>query len=309
MKALTSNKLGGIAAFVTAAEAASFSVAAEQMGLSRSAVGKAVGRLEERLGVRLFQRTTRSLSLTEEGELFYEHCSSALAQLDAAEAIFELGKRKPAGRVRISLPVLLGRHCISPILVGLAGEHPQLQMEIAFTDRLVDLREDGFDLVVRTGQLRDQADLKARWLGVQSMVLCASPSYLRKHGAPSTVDEVRLYEAVAYGKGNNIIPWRFIDQGREVEIQPAGRLRLDDLQAIGDAAIAGRGLAWLPGWLIAAQLRSGELVEVLPEARGKGFDIYAVWPLGRYLPMRVRLVIDELAEKVARIPGLERANN
>jgi DNA-binding transcriptional LysR family regulator len=288
----------GITAFVQAAESTSFAIAAEEMGLSRSAVSKAIARLEERLGVQLFHRTTRSLRLTDEGALFYERCSGALAEIEAAEQLFESGQSEPVGRLRISVPVLLGRHCVAPILVHLAKKHSKLDIDVAFTDRPVDLLEDGFDLVVRTGALANEADLKARRLGTQTMVLCASPSYLETRGAPSNVEEIAFHDTLAYGKGNRIVSWLFTDSGRVRETRTTGRLGFDDLEAIAAAAGEGCGLAWLPSWLIASQLESGNLVELLPELRGPGFDVYAVWPLGRYLPMRVRVVIDELVKKM-----------
>jgi len=292
------DQLSGIAAFVRAAEASSFAVAAEQMGLSRSAVGKAIARLEARLGVQLFHRTTRSLRLTDEGASFYERCAGALADIRDAEESFDAARRQPAGRVRISVPVLLGRHCIAPILVDLAAAHAQLELEVAFSDRTVDLLADGFDLVVRTGALADEADLKARRLGIQAMLLCAAPAYLSRHGAPARLEEIGAHAQLAYGKGRRVVPWRFSEQGQRREIEPAGRIRFDDLEAIADAAAGANGLAWLPSWLVAARLKSGELVEVLPALRGPGFEIHAVWPLGRYLPVRVRAVIDALARQV-----------
>jgi DNA-binding transcriptional LysR family regulator len=292
------DQLSGIAAFVRAAEASSFAVAAEQMGLSRSAVGKAIARLEERLGVQLFHRTTRSLRLTDEGAAFYERCAGALADIRDAEESFDTARRQPAGRVRISVPVLLGRHCIAPILVDLAAAHTQLELEVAFTDRPVDLLTDGFDLVVRTGALADEAELKARRLGSQSMLLCAAPAYLARHGTPARLEDIAAHAQLAYGKGRRVVPWRFDEQGQRREVEPAGRLRFDDLEAIADAAAGASGLAWLPSWLVAARLKSGQLAEVLPALRGPGFDVHAVWPLGRYLPMRVRAVIDVLVEHV-----------
>lgn len=296
-----SDQLNGISAFVRAAEAASFAIAAEQMGLSRSAVGKAVARLEERLGVQLFHRTTRSIGLTDEGALFYERCSGALAEISAAEQSVDATQRQPIGCVRISVPVLLGRHCIAPVLIDLLKSHPHLEIDVAFTDRPVDLLEDGFDLVVRTGALADEADLKARRLGAQAMVLCASPSYLQQRGTPAKLEDLALHEALAYGKGNRVVPWRFTDKGRQHEVKVKGRIRLDDLESIVDAATGGSGLAWLPSWLIANQLQSGRLMEVLPGLRGPGYDVFAVWPLGRFLPTRVRVVIDEL---VAKVPSM-----
>lgn len=302
------DQLSGIAAFVAAAEASSFALAAESMGLSRSAVGKAIARLEARLGVQLFHRTTRSLRLTDEGAAFYERCAGALADIKEAEASFDAVKQQPAGRVRISVPVLLGRHCIAPILVDLAAAHVKLELDVAFTDRPVDLLADGVDLAVRSGALGNPDDLKARSLGAQSMLLCAAPAYLRRYGTPARLDDIASHAMLAYGKGHRSVSWRFDDRGQRREIAPAGRLRFDDLEAIADAAASGIGLAWLPSWLVAARLHAGQLVEVLPGSRGPGFEVHAVWPPGRYLPMRVRLIIDALVRHVpARLAhGLHR---
>jgi DNA-binding transcriptional LysR family regulator len=255
------DQLSGIAAFVAAAEASSFALAAEKMGLSRSSIGKAIARLEERLGVQLFHRTTRSLRLTDEGAAFYERCAGALADIKDAETSFDAVKRQPVGRVRISVPVLLGRHCIAPILVDLAAAHAKLELDVTFTDRPVDLLADGFDLVVRTGPLRNQDDLKARCLGTQSMLLCAAPAYLRRYGMPTRLEEIESHEMLAYGRGHRIVPWRFGGAHEERrQIEPTGRLRFDDLDAIADAATAAMGVAWLPSWLVAPRLHSGQLV-------------------------------------------------
>jgi DNA-binding transcriptional LysR family regulator len=304
------SQLHGIAAFVEAAEAASFALAAERMGLSRSAIGKSVARLEARLGVQLFHRTTRSLSLTDEGALFYERCAGALADIGSAEQSMASSRAEPGGRIRISLPVLLGRRCIAPVLVALGKAHPQLEFDVAFTDRPVDLVDDGVDLAVRTGALANEAGLKARRLGVQAMVLCAAPAYLHVRGTPATLDQLAAHDMLPYGKRQRLVPWRFLDHGRQRELAPMGRIRFDDLEAIADAATAGCGMAWLPAWLVARRLATGELVEVLPATRGPGFDIHALWPAGRFLPARVRLVIDTLVQElpgVLAVPGAKQA--
>ena len=297
-------QLNGIAAFVEAAEAASFALAAQRMGLSRSAIGKSIARLEERLGIQLFHRTTRSLRLTDEGAVFYERCAGALAQIGAAEQSVETRQGEPVGRLRISVPVLLGRRCVAPILVALARQHAQLEIDLTFTDRPVDLQADGVDLAVRTGALADAAELQARRLGTQAMLLCAAPSYLQLRGTPATLADIAAHDALAYGMRHRLVPWRLVDGVRHVELNPAGRLRFDDLEAIADAAVAGCGLAWLPAWLVADRLRDGLLVEVLPQTRGPGFAIHAVWQAGQFLPMRMRVAIDTLVVQLSGLPGL-----
>ncbi|MDF2527400.1 MAG: LysR family transcriptional regulator [Enterobacter mori] len=165
--------LKDIPVFVAAVEAGSFAQAAIRLHLSRSAVGKSIARLEERLGVRLFQRTTRSQRLTDNGALFYERSLRALEEIRGAESLLETGKQQISGRLRVAMPVLFGRQCVAPLLIALAQEHPGLELEMSFSDRVVDLVEEGFDMAVRNGTLQDSSVLVARKLGEHRMVLCA----------------------------------------------------------------------------------------------------------------------------------------
>ena len=211
-----SDRLNGISAFVEAAEAGSFALAAERMRLTRSAVGKSIARLEQRLGVRLFHRTTRSQSLTEDGQAYYERCVRALAELDAGAMALDSGKGEPIGRLRVSVPVLSGRHCVAPVLLALGRQYPRLAIEISFSDHVVDLVEEGYDLAVRIGNLPDSSTLVARRLGTQRMVICAAPSYLAEHGKPATVDELPEHAAIAYGRSGRIEPWRISNDAGDV---------------------------------------------------------------------------------------------
>ncbi|QSQ20440.1 LysR family transcriptional regulator [Pyxidicoccus parkwayensis] len=295
------DRLSGVLTFVQAVEAGSFALAAQRMGLSRSAIGKSISRLEERLGTRLFQRTTRRQSLTDDGQAFYERCVRALAELEAAEAALDSGRRAPTGRLRVSMPVLFGRHCAAPLLWELTREHPGLEVEISFSDRVVDLIEDGFDLAVRVGPLDDHAGLTARRLGVQEMVVCASPAYVAKHGSPKTLDDLKHHEGIVYGRNGFTKAWWFPDgQGGMRHVSVPSRLRLDDLETIADAAVQGAGLAWVPCWLIGERLRKKQLTLVLQDVPRYGNEIFAVWPQNKHLPSKVRTAIDVLA---ARIPG------
>ena len=298
------DRLTGIDTFVQAVDAGSFALAAERLGLTRSAVGKTIARLERRLGTRLFLRTTRQQSLTEDGQAYYERCVRALAELDAAEAAFDSGRREPAGRLRVSVPLLFGRHCVAPVLAGLAQKYPKIQVEISFSDRVVDLVEEGFDLAVRIGPLRDSATLAARRLGSQAMGICAAPAYLAQRGTPRTLAEFEGHTAIVYGLNGSSAQWRVRDESGELrEPVIASRLRLDDVQAIADAAVAGHGLAWLPCWLMARYLASGELVLVTSSRNTVAADVHAVWPQSRYLPTRTRVAIDGLVERVAGMLG------
>jgi DNA-binding transcriptional LysR family regulator len=297
-------RLSGIVAFVQAVETGSFAQAAERMQLTRSAVGKSIARLEERLGVRLFHRTTRRQSLTEDGQAYYERCVRVLAELDAAEAALETGRREPSGRLRVSVPVLFGRHCVVPVLLGLAGKYPGLAVDVSFSDRVVDLIEEGFDLAVRIGTLPDSGSLAARRLGSQRMAISASPSYLAKHGHPQSVEDLQGHTGIVYGRAGQTAPWPVRDASgiiREPRIK--SRLRFDDLQAIAGAAVSGAGLAWLPCWLSAPHVRAGELILVMDSQRVLATDIHAVWPQARHLPSKVRAAIDALAAEIPAMIG------
>lgn len=296
-----SDRLNGISAFVEAADAGSFALAAERMRLTRSAVGKSIARLEQRLGVRLFQRTTRSQSLTEDGQAYYERCVRALAELDAGALVLDSGKSEPVGSLRVSAPVLFGRHCVAPVLLALGRLHPQLAIEMSFNDHVVDLVDEGYDLAVRIGNQTDSSTLVARRLTTQRMVICAAPSYLAKHGKPSSIDELSNHASIVYGRSGRIVPWRLQDSaGQVIKPRVDARLIFDDLQAITDAAVEGAGLAWLPCWLMAKHARAGELELVLDCDRMLATEIYVVWPQSHYLPIKIRTAIDAL---VAEIPG------
>lgn len=285
-----------------AVEAGSFAAAAGRMSLSRSAVAKSIARLEQQLGTRLFHRTTRAQTLTEDGQVYYERCRRALAELDIAEAVLDSSRRAPVGRLRVSVPVLFGRYCAAPVLLDVAQKFPQLRLEVSFTDRVVDLIEEGIDLAVRIGPLADRAGIVARRLGNMTMVVCGSPDYLATRGRPMTAADLKQHDILSYGRSASALPWSFHDaQGRREDVTVDSRIALDDLEAIAEAATLGAGLAWLPCWLVASRLNARKLVEVLEEKQRFGMEIHAVWPQTRHLPSKVRVAIDEL---VARVPGM-----
>jgi DNA-binding transcriptional LysR family regulator len=295
------DRLTGISVFVEAVEADGFSAAAARLNLSRSAVGKTVARLEDRLGVRLFHRTTRSQSLTEDGQAYYEHCLRALEELRAAEVMLDSGRREVAGRLRVSMPVLFGRRCIAPILTALTKEHPKLELDLNFNDRRVDFIEDGFDLAVRNDPLGNDASLTIRRLAHQHMTICAAPGYLSAHGTPQTIEELRDHDGILYSRPGRVRSWLFPRDGEApIEIMPRSRLRFDDLAAISDAAAAAYGIAWLPCWLVRPHIRSGALVPLLKDFPSVAFDAHAVWPQTPHLPLRVRIAIDALAAQLPK---------
>lgn len=298
--------LKDIPVFVAAVEAGSFAQAAVRLHLSRSAVGKSIARLEERLGVRLFHRTTRSQSLTDSGALFYERCLRALDEIRGAESLLETGKQQVTGRLRVAMPVLFGRQCVAPLLIELAQEHSGLELEMSFSDRVVDLVEEGFDMAVRNGTLQDSSVLIARKLGEHRMVLCAAPEYLLKKGQPQSVDDLSQHTAINYLRAGRVLPWQLMDsEGTSRTFTPRSSLNMDDLQAICDAALAGHGIAWLPCWMAVNDIHQGKLVPLMKQAPDVRFDVHAVWQQTPHLPLRVRMAIDTLASRLPSVMSLD----
>lgn len=298
-----SDRLSGIREFVTVVEAGSFAAAAMRLNLSRSAVGKAVARLEARLGTRLCHRTTRVLSLTEDGIAFYERCVRALKELEAAELAVESGRQEPQGKVQVTVPVVIGRRCVAPVLFEVARQYPALVLEMSFSDRPVDLIEEGYDLAIRNGTLPDDPGLMSRALVRQRMTVCASPAYLKARGRPKTLADLSAHQAIDYANPRYTRSWLFPAQrGSLTEIMMKGRLRLDDLEAICDAAAAGLGLAWVPYWLIRSRIAHGELVPLFENPAAE-FTTSALWPRAPFLPVRVRVLIDALAVKLPQMMG------
>jgi DNA-binding transcriptional LysR family regulator len=299
------DRLKGVATFVQTVEAGSFALAASRMGVTRSAVGKSIARLERRVGARLFNRTTRQQTLTENGQAFYERCKRALAEIDAAEEAFDAGRREPIGRLRVSTPVLLGRHCVVPVLSNLVKRYPRLEVEIDFNDRIVDLVQEGFDLAVRIGSLSDSTSLTARRIGLQHFAICASPSYLSTHGAPRKPADYADHTGIVYVRSGVETPWYMHDSsGERHELNIQRRLHFNDVQAIANAALAGVGLAVLPRWRIEAHLATGQLIVVADIEHLPATPIHVIWPKTRYLPSKTRVAIDSLVSEVPRLVHL-----
>ena len=298
------DRLTSMAVFVRAVDLGSFAAAADALEMSGPMVGKHMRFLEERLGVRLLNRTTRRQSLTEAGQAYYERCRAVLSEVEAADAIAADELSEPRGRLRVTLPALLGRHCIAPLLMKLARKYPRLELDLAFGDPIADLIEAGYDLAIRTGDLEDQSGLIARRLATQRMVVCCARSYLRAHGTPRSLDDLAAHQAIIYRRSGRVRPWLFPLEGLPPrQIMPSGRLRLDDLEAIADAATQGMGLAWLPYWLVRDRLATGALVGLFAGQPEFLYDCHALWPRSPRMPPKVRAAVDTLA---AALPKLMR---
>jgi DNA-binding transcriptional LysR family regulator len=216
--------------------------------------------------------------------------------------MLESGKREVTGRLRISMPVLFGRRCVAPLLMELARAHPNLELDLSFCDRVVDLFDEGFDLAVRNGVLRDSAGLTARRVARHRMAVCASPAYLAEHGTPQTIADLATHQLVAYARASETKVWIFPKEtGPDIEYTPEARLRFDDLEVMADAVVAGMGVSWLPCWLVREQIRAGALVPVLSTMTGLSLNAYAVWPQTPHLSLKMRAVIDQLAARLPQI--------
>lgn len=289
--------LGGITAFVTTAQLGSFTAAAERLGLTRSAVAKSVGRLEERLGLKLFQRSTRRLSLTPDGKRYLASCQSALDILDEAEADLTSHITRPAGRLRVDLPAAFGRQRILPLLLEIAREYPELSLTVSFSERFVDLIEEGIDLVVRIGELADSSGLVARRLTTQKLVICASPDYLHQNGEPDSIDALSQHRCIVGVRRNQPVSWLMKQPNGELtRVTPPATHEFADGEGLLAAVLAGCGLSQLPLWLVDEHLKSGALKEVLPGYSGGEVPISAVWPHSRRVLPKIRHVVDRLVE-------------
>lgn len=287
--------LGGITAFVTTAQHGSFTAAAERLGLTKSAVAKSVGRLELRLGIKLFLRSTRRLSLTHDGERFLESSQAAIDILEQAEAQLTSHITEPSGRLRVDLPAAFGRQRILPHLLSTLRQYPGLSMTVTFSERFVDPIEEGIDLVVRIGELADSSGLIARRLTTQKLAICASPDYLRQFGAPSEPAEMNQHQCVVGLRRDQPKIWLLKNRSGDVtRYTPPATHEFADGDAMLAAVLAGCGLSQLPLWLIEKYLASGELVEVLNEYAGGETPVSVLWPASRQLLPKIRYMVDTL---------------
>ena len=295
------DRLTSMDVFVKAADLGSFAAAADVLGLSAPMVGKHVRFLEERLGVRLINRTTRRQNLTDFGREYYERCRLILAEAEAAEALAAHRMSEPRGKLRVTAPVHFGRCCVMPVLIALTETLPNLELDFSLSDRFADLAEDGYDLAIRTGPLEPQGGLVARRIARQRMIVCGSPGYLGVHGRPESIDDLRRHRGVVYRRSGIVPPWQFPSENADpIEVLPEFRIRIDDLAAVADAVADGAGLAWLPSWLVRERLAKGQLVELLSERSGFPYDVSALWLPAGVVPPKIRAAVDALVREAPK---------
>jgi DNA-binding transcriptional LysR family regulator len=291
------NRFSDISAFVAAVKSGSFTAAASSLGLTRSAVGKSIVRLEARMGVRLLHRTTRKLSLTDEGQVVFERWRQILDDLDEVDAAMAQRRSQPTGTLKLTAPLSFGQRHVLPVLDAFLKQWPELRADVRFTDRFVDLVEEGVDIAVRIGEPKDDSRLLTRTIAWQQFVTCASPDYLARRGTPRMPQDLAGHDTMAFLGREHASAWRFLTpQGLALFEGPA-RLNMDSSEALREAALAGFGLAHQPTYITGNDLRQGRLVEVLQAYRPPPDPIRIVYPSKRHLSPRVRAFIDLLAER------------
>lgn len=286
--------LTGITVFVAAGRAGSFTAAAERLGLTKSAVGKSIARLEARLGVRLFHRTSRLTRLTADGEAYLSVCTAAIDEISAAQGALSSAGKVLSGRLRIDMPVSFGRRVMLPLLAEIAHEHPALHLSLTFTEATSDILREDIDLAVRFGSLKDSDHLVARHLLDSPRVIVASPTYLGRHGRPRSLADVKAHHGiVGTGKGPPL-DWLIRDGDIVRRIVPPPTHQADNGEAIVDLAIAGLGMCQMPMFMVRDALEDGRLEAVLPDLSNVPVEVHLVWPQRRQLSSRVRLMVDQL---------------
>jgi len=293
--------LSGVVIFVTAARAGSFTLAADRLGITKSAVGKSIAKLEDRLGCKVFHRSTRRLALTVDGEAYFASCSLAVDEILAAEAFLTSNQKTPGGRLRIDLPAAYGRSVVLPVLLDILAAYPELKLTVTFSDSVVDLIEEGIDLSIRFGTLKDSSGLVARRLAVQKQIICAAPSYIEKYGHPKSLEELQQHRCIVNYRRGQRVSWTVLDEtGVLTRITPPGTHEVGDGDAIIAMAAAGQGICQMPGSLIRDHLAAGRLVPVLENYSQGDVAIHAVWPQTRHLQPKVRRVVDELVTRAEK---------
>ena len=286
---------GAIPVFVAVVEQGSFSAAGAKLGITKSAVSKRVTQLEGRLGVRLLQRSTRKLSLTEAGEAYFRHALDSLgAAMQAEDAVAEM-QGDPKGLLRVSAPMSFGRLHLAPLVAAFMKRYPGLRLDLVMDDRRVDLIEGGFDVAIRAGELPDSA-LIARRLAPCRVVLCASPDYLAAAGMPGKPQDLRDHDCLAYSYFSGHHEWSLEGRKGAEKITVSGRYQVNNSEALREAVLGGLGIARIPTFIVGPDLAAGTLVQVLPDYPVETQTLYAVFPERRHLPAKVRAFLDFAVE-------------
>ena len=281
----------GMKTFVAAVETGSFTAAADRMHLSPKLVSKYVAQLEERLDVRLLHRTTRQLSITSVGQLYYAKAAKLIEELDALEAEVRTDASSLTGTLRLTAPATFGELYMQPLLMRFAQANPELTLDLHLSDRFVDLAEEGYDLAIRFGALAE-TNMIARRLGTSDMWCVASAGYLAKSGEPRQVQDLREHCCIRDSNTRYLGNWPFFEDGKPIRISVDGPYVVNSALSVRNLAVAGQGIGLCPDFVVAPDVSAGRLVRVLPDAQSIALDIHAVFLENRHLPLRVRAFLD-----------------
>ncbi|MDG3084895.1 LysR family transcriptional regulator [Vibrio hannami] len=284
----------GVTEFVAVAEINSFTAAAEKLSTSVAQVSRRVSALEERLAVKLLNRTTRKVTLTEAGQLYFNQCKHLVEGLELAELAVTQMQSYPKGLLKMTAPVTYGEKQIAPLVHKFLQTYPEVELELILTNQKLDLLESGIDVAIRLGQLEDSRMI-ARRLTTRQLHVCASPDYLRKYGEPHTLSELNNHQCLS----GSIDYWRFIVDKKETSVRVSGRVKCNSGVALDDAAKCGLGLVQLPDYYVADDINSGSLIEVLKPFRAEREGIWALYPENRNLSPKVRLLLDFLSRNIS----------
>ena len=290
--------------FNAVVEANSFVAAADALGMSKAAVSRHVSELELRLGVRLLHRTTRKLSLTQEGTLFWSRCKDILASIEASESEISKHSVSVHGLLKMNVPISFGIRHLAPLWPEFLNRYPQINLDVQLADRLVDLVDEGFDLAVRIGQLPDST-LISRQIATTRLVLCAAPDYLERQGFPRHPLELAQHDLLAYSLLATGDQWHFNGPAGPVSVKVRARLWTNNGDSCIAASLNGAGIQLQPTFLVDDDLRNGNLVEILPDFRAMAMGVYVVYPTRMHLLPKVRAMVDFLAEKFKQVSWSE----
>ena len=294
------DRLTAMKMFVHVVETGSFSAASDRMGVSRAATSKYVSQLEAHLGGRLLNRTTRRVSTTESGRLYFERCKDILFNLEEADGVVSGQSEEPRGTLRISVPTNFASRHIVPLASEFMQTYPEVKLEMVCSDRLVDLVDEGFDLAVRISKLPD-SDLVARRLARCRHVHVASPGYLDKHPPPKTPDDLKHHDCLLYANTTGSV-WPFYKDGQDYSVKIQGTFKSNNPDILLEAAVAGIGVTLMPTFLASDSIRSGALKMVLEDYETLEVQVYAVYPSRSFLPAKTRVFVDYLKERITDPP-------
>ncbi|MGC8604225.1 MAG: LysR family transcriptional regulator [Desulfomonilaceae bacterium] len=295
--------------FIHAAKAGSFSAAGRDLGFSAAVVSKRLQRLEDQLSVRLFNRSTRKIGLTDEGAAFFDYCVRVLADLEEAESLITKGSQQVKGLLRVTAPAAFGRLHIAPLVPILLSRHPSLELYLHLSDDVVDIIEDRYDVAVRIGEMKDSR-LIARNLCVDNRLVVATESYIKKFGEPKTPEDLLKHNALLFCSSGKPGPWRFYDKlGKLYTVNVSGNFETNNCDALREAILADIGIALRPTWDIWRDVKSGRMVPLLPEYKPNSFYIKAVYQSRQHLPQKVRVLLDLLIANFGDVPYWDNITN